>query len=129
MFSSLFRKQPTVSARVSASDPTRPLRERLTAALAAKEYDDAVSLLVRLEAMEPRSPRWPHKRGDLLRQLQRYEHAFLAYATAVRLYNEEGHSERARAMAKTAVAGVSNLQTLLAQLDGITQAAFQASAF
>jgi hypothetical protein len=130
MFSSLFQRksspsQPQPVVRASAPDPTRPLREGLIRAMADKRYEDANTLLVRLEAMEPKSPRWPHKRGDVLRLLGRNQQAFLAYASAVRLYADEGHGQRARAMAKTAMLGVANLSSLLGQLDGVTQSTFR----
>ncbi|HEX2678888.1 MAG TPA: hypothetical protein VHM19_19690 [Polyangiales bacterium] len=128
MFSSLFqsRSKRTSQPAAGSSDVTRPLRDRLTRALAAKQYEEAVTVVQRLEALEPKSPRWPHKRGDILQQLKRNDAAFLAYATAVRLYNDSGYAERASAMAKIALGVSPNAYKLLGQVEGITKSLFLA---
>ncbi len=127
MFRSLlqsFRTPKVTSSSPGSDGGTRALRERLTDAVRDKRYDEAVMLLGRLESLEPTAARWPHKRGDLLHQLRRDEHAFIAYATAVRLYAEAGHTERARAMAKAALTTIPNAERRLAQLDSATQETF-----
>lgn len=114
--------RPAVRARVN--DPLRPTRDQLASAMAERRLDDALDVLMRLELLEPKSPRWPHKRGDLLRHMQRSQDAFLAYACAVRRYVDEGHKARAQAMLKAAISCVPSYSALLAQLDARTQAAF-----
>jgi hypothetical protein len=105
----------------------RVLRDKLAASIASKEYGHAVFWVEQLEQREPGSPRWPHKRGDLLRLLHRDQRAFVAYATAVRLYSEIGKTNLATAMAKTALEAFPNTSALARQLDSETLNAFYAA--
>lgn len=54
--------------------------------------------------MEPDEPRWPHRKGDLLKRLGRPGAAVEAYEQAVDLYAQKGFVARAAAMAKVVVA-------------------------
>jgi CRP-like cAMP-binding protein len=85
-----------------AEDKTvRKLRKKLEAALAKQKIDEAVVLLGKLMEADPRAPRWPHKRGDLLRKQRKRKEAVAAYEVAVDLYADQGFIARAVAMAKT----------------------------
>ena len=50
--------------------------------------------------VERNEPRWPHRKGDLLKRLGRPEEAVEAYERAVDLYAHQGFVARAAAMAK-----------------------------
>lgn len=54
--------------------------------------------------MEPDEPRWPHRKGDLLKRLGRPGAAVEAYEQAVDLYAQQGFVARAAAMAKVVMA-------------------------
>src|SRR5690606_36362154 len=65
--------------------------------------DDPAKILTAYEALEhaePNEPRWPHKRGDLLRRLGRSEEAVAAYELAVMYYAARGFLARSAAVAK-----------------------------
>jgi CRP-like cAMP-binding protein len=79
----------------------RKIRKQLETALAKNNEAAAIELLAALEKEEPRVPRWPHKRGDLLRKAGRRPEAIQCYAAAVELYADTGFIARAIAMAKT----------------------------
>jgi hypothetical protein len=123
MFQSLLPRRPTPSTK---PNPTRAPKRELEAVLADKRSDKALILLAQLETLEPLAARWPHKRGDVLRALGRGQEAFLAYAQAVRLYVDLGQTDRATAMARTAIAAVSDANRLIAQLDPATASIFDA---
>jgi len=76
------------------------LRNRLQTALRKDRLQDALVLYDQLERLEPDEPRWPHRKGDLLRRLDRNPAAVEAYASAVNLYAAQGFIARAVAMAK-----------------------------
>ena len=57
-----------------------------------------------LERVEPSEPRWPHRRGDLLKRLGRKQEAIGSYERAVDLYAQQGFVARAAAMAKVVIA-------------------------
>lgn len=80
---------------------TRKLRQQLEAALAKQKDELAIELLGKLAEAEPKAPRWPHKRGELYRKLNKRKQAIDCYTTAVDLYVAEGFLARAIAMAKT----------------------------
>lgn len=65
-----------------------------------KAPEKALVALAELEELEPTCSRWPHKRGDLLRRLERKAEAVGAYERAATLYAEYGFLVRAIAMAK-----------------------------
>ena len=53
-----------------------------------------------LQVVERNEPRWPHRKGDLLKRLGRPEEAVLSYEKAIDLYAQLGFVARAAAMAK-----------------------------
>lgn len=79
----------------------RKLRKQLENALAKRREDEAADVLGKLMEADPKVPRWPHKRGDLLRKLNQNRLAIECYAAAATLYAEQGFIARAVAMAKT----------------------------
>src|SRR5688500_12404522 len=79
----------------------RKLRKELESALAKRREDDAADVLGKLMEADPKTPRWPHKRGDLLRKLGHNKIAIECYAAAATVYAEQGFIARAVAMAKT----------------------------
>jgi CRP-like cAMP-binding protein len=81
----------------------RKLRKELENALARQKDDDAIELLGELMTADPKSPRWPHKRGDLYRKKNRKKEAVECYTVAAGLYADQGFLARAVAMAKTVV--------------------------
>lgn len=74
------------------------LRQALTTALQERRHLDALGLIARLEAMEPDEPRWPHKRGDVLRAAGKRGDAAAAYRRAAVRYNGRGFPAREAAM-------------------------------
>lgn len=84
----------------NADKALRALRESLDRATRKGRLKEAVAASLELERLEPRSPRWPHKRGDLLRKLGSRPEAVQAYALAAELYMDQGFLPRAIAMAK-----------------------------
>ncbi|MEY4580550.1 MAG: hypothetical protein RL701_5253, partial [Pseudomonadota bacterium] len=82
----------------------RKVCSKLDKALEANRLDDAVQLLAQLRTYEPDNARWPHKQGDLLRNLGRNAEAVQCYVVAVGFYVDQGFIARAVAMAKTIVA-------------------------
>jgi CRP-like cAMP-binding protein len=56
--------------------------------------------------VEPNEPRWPHRKGDVLKRLGRRQEAADAYEHAVDLYARRGFVARAAAMAKV-VTGIA----------------------
>lgn len=79
----------------------RKLRKQLETALAKRREDEAADVLGKLMEADPKVPRWPHKRGDLLRKLNNNKLAIECFAAAATLYAEQGFIARAVAMAKT----------------------------
>ncbi len=76
------------------------VRERLQEALRRDRDEEALTLYDQLEKLEPTEPRWPHRRGDLLRRMGREWQAIECYERAVHAYVELGFVARAAAMAK-----------------------------
>ena len=83
-----------------SSTPIRALRERLDAAIQKGRLPEAAALCAELERSEPREPRWPHRRGDVLRRAGRRDEAVAAYERAADLYASQGFVARAVAMAR-----------------------------
>src|SRR5438045_2297566 len=83
------------------SSSARELRDKVDDALRRGKLEEALDALEGLEFLEPEVPRWPHRKGDLLRRLGHTERAVSAYEMAVRLYADSGFVARAVAMAKT----------------------------
>lgn len=79
---------------------TRNLRDKLQKALWKERHDEALRIYDALEAAEPREPRWPHRKGDLLKRMGQKQAAVRSYEAAVDLYAALGFLARAAAMAK-----------------------------
>lgn len=79
---------------------SRKLRDKLHRALRKERLGEALGHYQALEIAEPKEPRWPHRKGDLLKRLGRQEEALEAYERAVDLYAQQGFVARAAAMAK-----------------------------
>lgn len=76
------------------------LREQLNRAMEQNDLQQAALVCAELEAVEPTEPRWPHRRGDILRRIGRDFSAVQAYCDAVDRYAARGFVARATAMAK-----------------------------
>jgi CRP-like cAMP-binding protein len=83
-----------------AESPSRKLRNKLNHALRKERLGEALAHYTALEMVEPKEPRWPHRKGDLLKRLGRRQEAVEAYERAVDLYAQQGFVARAAAMAK-----------------------------
>jgi CRP-like cAMP-binding protein len=79
----------------------RKLRKALDKALAKDDAERAEEALVGLAELDPRTPRWPQKRGDLLRKQGKRAEAIKCYGAAADLYADQGFLARAVAMART----------------------------
>jgi len=79
---------------------SRKLRDKLQQALWKERLDEALGIYEALESVEPNEPRWPHRKGDLLKRIGRKQAAVSSYETAVDLYATLGFLARAAAMAK-----------------------------
>ena len=95
----------------------RKVRAKLDKALEANRNDEAIKLLVEIAQFEPSNARWPHKRGDLLRKLNRNAEAVECYATAVDIYATTGFIARAIAMAKTVLSLDASRIDILERVD------------
>ncbi|MEM7138716.1 MAG: cyclic nucleotide-binding domain-containing protein [Myxococcota bacterium] len=93
-----------------AGSRSRKLRDDLQKAILKERYSDALRIYSTLELVEPREPRWPHRKGDLLNRLGRKDAAADSYEAAVDLYAEAGFVARAAAMAKV-VLGIDATRT------------------
>jgi CRP-like cAMP-binding protein len=83
---------------------TTNLRDDLAKALSAQRVNQALDLYELIERRNPDEPRWPHRKGDLLRRMGRKADAVLAYERCVELYSAKGFVARAAAMAKVILA-------------------------
>lgn len=96
------RKHPSLPNRVSNRPAygadIRRLRESFTRSVAQRQLEHAFRLAAQLEALEPAEPRWPHKRGDLLRNFGKPAEAAQAYRRAARLYDDQNLGARGKAM-------------------------------
>ena len=70
-----------------------------------------------LQGVERNEPRWPHRKGDLLKRLGREEEAIAAYERAVDLYAQQGFVARAAAMAKVVLAMAPDRVDVLERVD------------
>ena len=82
---------------------SRKVREKLNNALRRERLAEALRLYGELEDLEPQEPRWPHRKGDLLKRLGRPHEAAASYETAIDLYAANGFVARAAAMAKVVI--------------------------
>jgi CRP-like cAMP-binding protein len=78
----------------------RALREQLDEANRARNEELSDVVLEELETVDPDNPRWPHRRGDVLRRMGRTQDAVHCFIRAVALYANAGFLPRAIAMAK-----------------------------
>jgi CRP-like cAMP-binding protein len=83
---------------------SRKLREKLNESLRKERLGEALMHYEALQAVERNEPRWPHRKGDLLKRLGRPDEAVAAYERAVDLYARQGFVARAAAMAKVVLA-------------------------
>jgi CRP-like cAMP-binding protein len=72
----------------------------LQEALRKERLSEALSCYEALQIIERNEPRWPHRKGDLLKRLGRPDEAVHSYEQAVDLYAQLGFVARAAAMAK-----------------------------
>ncbi len=79
---------------------SRKLRDKLNQALRRERLAEALGHYEALQRVERNEPRWPHRKGDLLKRLGRPQEAVEAYERAVDLYAQQGFVARAVAMAK-----------------------------
>lgn len=93
-----------------AGSRSRKLRDQLQRAILKERHGEALRIYEALQAVEPREPRWPHRKGDLLNRLGRCDDAIAAYESAVDLYARLGFVARAAAMAKV-VMGIDASRT------------------
>jgi CRP-like cAMP-binding protein len=82
----------------------RHIRDKLQKALIKERFAQALLHYETLQRLEPTEPRWPHRRGDLLKRLGRAHEAIRSYERAVDLYAQHGFVARAAAMAKVVIA-------------------------
>ncbi|HSN85054.1 MAG TPA: cyclic nucleotide-binding domain-containing protein [Polyangiales bacterium] len=87
-----------------AGSRSRNIRDKLQKALLKERFNEALTHYEALEHLEPAEPRWPHRRGDLLKRLGRSADAIRCYERAVDLYAQQGFVARAAAMAKVVIA-------------------------
>jgi CRP-like cAMP-binding protein len=83
---------------------SRELRDRLQKSLLKERFAEALSYYKALERVEAGEPRWPHRKGDLLKRLGHSEEAVASYERAVDLYAQQGFLARAAALAKVVMA-------------------------
>ncbi len=69
-------------------------------ALRKERLTEAVTHYEALQMLERSEPRWPHRKGDVLKRLGRESDAVESYERAVDLYAQQGFAARAAAMAK-----------------------------
>jgi CRP-like cAMP-binding protein len=79
---------------------TAKLRDALQQALRKERFPAALGVYDQLAEAEPTEPRWPHRKGDLLRRLNDDASAVRAFERAVDLYATQGFVARAAALAK-----------------------------
>src|SRR5262245_17460083 len=93
----------TALSRKDLEKRLRLLRERLEKSQNQRNDQLGDVVLEELETLEPDNPRWPHRRGDLLRKMGRNQDAVHCYERAAGLYMSSGFLPRAIAMAKVVV--------------------------
>ncbi|HET6415662.1 MAG TPA: cyclic nucleotide-binding domain-containing protein, partial [Polyangiales bacterium] len=100
-----------------SSSRSRNLREKLQTALRKERLREALGHYETLELLEPNEPRWPHRKGDLLKRLGRPEPAVISYERAVVLYAQHGFVARAAAMAKVVIGIDPERRDILERVD------------
>lgn len=96
------RKTPVPAPIASPKQQRDELRDALQVAMNERRYNDALSHILGLVALDPNDPRWPHKYGDVLRSVRRNNEAAAAYRRAARRYEAAGFPVRATAMMRLA---------------------------
>jgi hypothetical protein len=95
------------------------LKEEALAALIEGNGEEALRCLGALEALDPASGSWPHKRGQLLLRLGRKDEAVEALGRAAERYGRCGLAAKAIAVSKTILAadpGHTRTQDRLSEL-------------
>ena len=82
-----------------------------------ERFDEALKLYDELQRVDDEEPRWPHRKGDLLKRLNRKQEAVIAYERAVDLYADQGFVARAAAMAKVIMSIDKNRSDVLERVD------------
>ena len=95
----------------------KKLRSQLQRALERSRFSEALELYEVLEGLERDEPRWPHKKGDLLKRIGELDDAVDSYIRAVDLYAQQGFVARAAAMAKVVVGIDPNRDDVLARVN------------
>lgn len=95
---------------------SRKLREKLNNALRRERLTEALRLYEALETVESQEPRWPHRKGDLLKRLGRPHDAVESYERAIDLYAQQGFVARAAAMAKVVMGIVPEREGVLSRV-------------
>jgi hypothetical protein len=90
--------RPKSSSSTRRSEDADKLRFRANSLIGKGRNAEALEALAKLQALEAEEPRWPHKRGDLLRASGCVHEAAQAYADAAELYELRGFRPRATAM-------------------------------
>ena len=83
---------------------TVDLRVQLNKALEHGRMIEALELYELVEKRQPDEPRWSHRKGDLLRRIEREADALRAYERAAYLYSARGFDARAAATARLMLA-------------------------
>jgi hypothetical protein len=84
--------------RTATSRDAAAAKSELAIALERREHERSFELATTLEELEPADPRWPRRCGDLLRLAGRPHDAASAYRRAAQRYEQQGFSDRAKAM-------------------------------
>lgn len=106
-----------LKSKREAEKRAKALRDKLEPVLQRNDLKQADTLLAELEQLDPEGQRWPHKRGDVLRRLNRTGEAIKCYERAAQLYSEQGFLPRAIAMAKLIAEIDPKRIELLARID------------
>lgn len=96
---------------------TAKLRDELQHALRKERFQAALDVYDQLSEAEPTEPRWPHRKGDLLRRLAEHASAVRAFEKAVDLYAAQGFVARAAALAKVILLLDPGRTEILARVD------------
>ena len=94
---------PNKTSRRSESK-TIDLCAELNRALEQGGMIEALDIYELIEKRKPEEPRWPHRKGDLLRRIGHEAEALRAYERAAYLYSARGFDARAVATARLMLA-------------------------
>jgi len=100
---------------------TTDLRAQLNGALEAGRMIEALELYELLEKRSRDEPRWPHRKGDLLRRIGHEAEALRAYARAAYLYSARGFDARAVATARLMLAIDPSKGDVLEQVNRVAE--------